>query len=123
MATRNEVFPGRFIKSEDLKGKPRVVQIKDAPMETLRTPDGREQVKTVLYFVGAKKALPLNKVNWDAVASIAGGDTEHWPGHWIELYPTKTDMGGKLVDCIRVRPPHKQQPQQPSDETGEELPY
>jgi hypothetical protein len=120
MATRNEVFPSRFLKSGDLRGKPYIVQIKDAPQETLNAPDGQKQAKTVLYFVGAKKALPLNKVNWDAVADIAGGDTEDWPGHRIELYPTKTEMGGKPVDCIRIRPPHKQQPQPEQD--NEEIP-
>jgi hypothetical protein len=123
MVTRNEVFPGRFLKAEDLKGRPRVVQIKDAPLETLKAPDGREQVKIVLYFVGAKKALPLSKVHWDAIAPIAGDDTEGWPGHRIELYPTKTEIGGKLVDCIRVRPPHKQQPQSEQSNEEIEIPY
>jgi hypothetical protein len=120
MVTRSEVFPSRFLKSEDLRGRPCVVQIKDAPQETLKAPDGREQAKTVLYFHGKKKGLPLNRVNWDSVASIAGGDTEFWPSHWIELYPTTTEMGGKPTDCIRVRPPRKQQPQPQSDV---EIPY
>jgi hypothetical protein len=28
---------------------------------------------------------------------------ETWPGTRIELYPTKTQMGGWVVDCIRIR--------------------
>ena len=28
---------------------------------------------------------------------------EAWPGTRIELYPTKTQMGGRVVDCIRIR--------------------
>ena len=41
--------------------------------------------------------------NFDAVADICGADTDGWPGCQIELYPSKTQMGGKTVDCIRVR--------------------
>jgi hypothetical protein len=44
--------------------------------------------------------------NWDAVAEITGeDDTEKWPGHKVELYPTTTEMKGKIVDCIRIRAP------------------
>ena len=32
-------------------------------------------------------------------------DTNSWAGHKVELYPTKTQMGGRTVDCIRVRTP------------------
>ena len=37
--------------------------------------------------------------------SDCGDETDNWPGHRIELYPDKTQMGGKPVDCIRVRAP------------------
>ena len=71
--------------------------------ETLKSPDGKENSKTVLYFVGAKKALPLNLTNWDAVAEVCGEDTDNWPGGNIELYPDKTAMAGRTVD-LRPRP-------------------
>ena len=102
---REDVFPSKYTKASDLNGKPIVVEIERAPLEVLKNPEGKEQQKTVLYFKGAKKALPLNAVNWDSVAAICGDDTDDWPGHKIELYPTKTQMGGRVVDCIRIRPP------------------
>jgi len=102
---RDEVFPSKYLKASDLNGKPVVLTIADAPLETLKSPEGKEQSKIVLYFKGAKKALPLNIANWDAVAEILGGETDDWPGGRIELFPTKTQMGGKTVDCIRIRPP------------------
>lgn len=74
-------------------------------METLKNPKGEEQTKTVLHFRETKKLLPLNQTNWDAVASLCGGDSDDWPGHQIELYPTTTPMGGKLVDCVHIRAP------------------
>ena len=105
MATRDEVFPSKYLKAADLSGRPTTVTIDAAPLETLKNPEGKEQVKTVLYFKKARKSLPLNMVNWDSVAAVAGGDSDAWRGHQIELYPDKTTMGGKLVDCIRIRAP------------------
>lgn len=102
---KDDVFPSKYLKCSDLQGRPTTVTIERAPLETLKTPDGKEQNKVVLYFRGAKKALPLNVTNWDACAEICGEDTEDWPGHQIELYPDKAQMAGKTFDCIRVRPP------------------
>jgi hypothetical protein len=104
---RDEIFQSKFLKTADLNGKPRTVTIERAPFETLKNPEGKEQGKTVLYFFGSKKALPLNMVNWDSVADICGDDTEEWPGHRIEIYPTTTTLGTKTVDCIRIRRPQE----------------
>ena len=68
---RDDVFPSKYLKAADLNGRPVTVTIKSAPYETLKNPEGKEQGKTVLYFVRGKKALPLNIVNWDSVARFA----------------------------------------------------
>jgi len=111
---RDDVFPSKYLKASDLNGKPIVVTIESAPLEVLKNPEGKEQAKTVLYFKGAKKALPLNMVNWDAVAAICGADTDDWPGGRIELYADKTPMGGKTVDCIRIRAPRRREQTPPT---------
>ena len=137
MAKRDDVFPSKYLKAADLDGTPLVVTIVSAPLETLKNPEGKEQTKTVLYFRGTKKLLPLNVTNWDAVADIAGDDSDDWAGHKIELYPAKTEMKGKTVNCIRVRAPEKAKPpakQKPAakksatakshdDEMDDEIPF
>lgn len=137
MAKRDDVFPSKYLKAADLNGTPLTVTIVSAPLETLKNPEGKEQTKTVLYFRGTKKLLPLNVTNWDAVADIAGDDSDDWAGHKIELYPAKTEMKGKTVDCIRVRapeqakPPTKQKPaakksaaaKSHDDEMDDEIPF
>src|SRR5262245_25754323 len=111
---RDDLFPSKYLKCADLKGKPRVVEIEQAPIETLKNPKGEEQRKVVLYFKGAKKTLPLNLTNFDAVAEITGSDeTNDWLGTKIELYPATTMMGGKITDCIRIRRPHEGLPVSP----------
>jgi len=105
MAKRHEVFPTRFLTAADLNGKPITLTIQSAPQETLKNKNG-EEVKTVLHFRGAKKTLPLNRTNWDAVADITGEDDSiNWPGRKVEAYPTTTQFGADIVDCIRLRAP------------------
>jgi hypothetical protein len=105
-----------------------VVTIQQATFELLKSPEGKEQNKTVLYFNGAKKSLPLNVTNWDSCAEICGDDTDNWPGNKIELYPARTQMGGKTLDCIRIRPPTRKamvlkakKPVEPEPEVDEEV--
>ena len=105
MAKRDDVFPDKYLKAEHLGGKPFKVTIEAAPLQPLKNPQsGEESMKTVLYFRGSKKVLPLNRTNWDSVANICGDDSDDWPGKQIELYPDRTPLGGKTVDCIRIRP-------------------
>jgi hypothetical protein len=123
---RDDLFPSKYLKASDLKGRPRVLQVKDAPIETLKNPKGEEQRKAVLYFSSTKKSLPLNLTNFDAVAAIAGDDTQNWKGAKLELYPDKTTLGRDIVDCIRIRRPSEKPPitapaTEPTDETADEF--
>ena len=119
MAKRDDVFPSKYLKAADLNGAPLAVTIVSAPLETLKNPEGKEQTKTVLYLRGTKKLLPLNVTNWDAVADVTGeDDSADWAGHDIELYPAKTQMGGKTVDCIRIRAPEQPKPPSEAEATG-----
>ena len=75
---RDDVFPSKYLKAADLGGKPLVVKIGSAPLETLKSSDGKEQQKIVLYFLGGtKKVLPINATNWDSVCDISGDDTDN----------------------------------------------
>jgi hypothetical protein len=130
--TRDEVFPSKYLKAADLKSKPQIVTIECAPYETLKSLEGKETRKIVLYFKNAHKSLPLNATNFDAVCDATNCfDTEHWAGQRIELYPTKTTMGGKPVDCIRIRRPPASRPTPaavplpppPADEMSDEIPF
>ena len=107
---KSEAFPTRFLSAADLKGKAITVTIQSTTRETLKSPEGKESEKTVLHFVCAKKGLPLNLTNWDTVAEICGEDSDDWPGGRLTLYPTKVQMGGKMVDAVRIRRPEDDLP-------------
>jgi hypothetical protein len=109
--TRDDIFPSKYLKAADLKGNPHVVTIERAPFETLKSLDGQETQKIVLYFAKATKSLPLNLTNFDSVCDATGQfDTEDWLGQQIDVYPSRTLMGGKTVDCIRIRAPSASRP-------------
>ena len=97
----NAAFPGKFIKAVDLKGQPKVITIQSVAIEEV----GKDGAKPVLRWVGSEQGLVLNKTNSMTIASILGNETGSWAGKDIELYPTKTQMGVDIVDCIRVRAP------------------
>jgi hypothetical protein len=101
---RHEIFAEKYLKCAHLKGKPATLTITAAPYETLKNRKGEEQ-KIVLSFAETKKTFPLNMTNFNSVADMCGEDTDDWPGKKIEVYPTTTQMDGKMVECIRVRSP------------------
>ena len=80
---------------------------------------GQGAVQDCPLFQRHQEVFPLNVTNWDAVVDVTSeDDSDNWPGHKLELFPTTTTMAGKLKDCIRIRPPAqrelpKQRPARP----------
>jgi hypothetical protein len=104
MPTLDEVFESKYLKAADFKKGPRVLTIIESQMQTLKALDGRQQKKCVLYFENESKALVLNRTNFERVRDITGEeDSDDFPGHKIVGFADKTQMGGKTVDCVRVR--------------------
>ena len=99
----NKVFPSRFLKAADLKGRRVTVTIERVVMEEV----GRDRdEKPICYFKELAKGLPLNKINTRTIAEIADSEeTDEWPGTKITLFSTKVDFGGERVDAIRVERP------------------
>lgn len=91
-------FPSNYIKCDDLQG--RAVQVR---MNYVKFEDIGGDNKPVLYFMGKEKGMVLNKTNANMIAEIFGDETDGWTNQPIELYPAKTELHGKRVDCIRVR--------------------
>jgi len=102
MTNVNEMYPSssQYLKADDLKNREVTVTI--ASNEIAEFDNGK---KVVLKFSGKEKGLTLNKTNAMKIADAYGDDVEGWKGKEIIMYPDKTDFGGKMVDCIRVRMP------------------
>jgi hypothetical protein len=103
MATKEDMFPSRFLKAADLGGKAKIFMIIAAEKEELTDPKGKKQTKMVLHFKGTNKVLPLNVTNWNLMTDVTGEpDSENWIDFKIALVPDRTSLGGKMVDCIRI---------------------
>src|SRR5690242_20285422 len=113
---KSDAFPSKYLSAADLAGKPRVVTILSTSYEELGQRDGRKQEKLICHFRDNRvKPLVVNMVNFDTIADVTGeGDSDDWPGHQIEVFPTTTSLGNRTVPCIRVRKPTTVLPLKPA---------
>ena len=97
-----DLFPSKYLRAADLKGKARKVKIEDVSHDTFKD-NGQDVVKAVLHFDDGSKMV-CNKTNWGMLAAISGEDDDaNWIGVEIELKAQKVSgPGGKIVDSIRV---------------------
>ena len=102
---RDDVFPSKYLKAADLNGRPVTVTIKGAPYETLKNPEGKEQGKTVLYFVRGKKGAALKYRELGQRRRDLRRRHRRLAGPPDRIYSTVTQMGPKTVPCIRIRRP------------------
>lgn len=92
------VFPGKYLRADDLGGKEPVVTISHIKVETLG-----EDSKPVIYFEGKERGLVLNKTNWSALVDVTGEeDSDDWEGKRVKLVVRKVEFQGKRVPAIRI---------------------
>ncbi len=100
MTSISELFPSRFLKAADLKGRTVKVKIKKVEVEEI----GQDKdEKPVIYFDGVERGLVLNKTNGVAIAEIHGDATDGWTGKEIEIFSMMVPYQGQNVAAIRIR--------------------
>ena len=106
----SDVFQSRFLKAVDLlddeSGEYRTVKVTIERVEVEQLPgrNGQEQTQPVIYFVGKKKCLPLNKTNSTILQEQIGDEMDDWAGNQISLYVTTTTFEGAQKNVIRITP-------------------
>lgn len=93
----DELYPGRFLKAADLKGKKVTLKIAGVKLEELIGDKG-PQVKGLLSFDRTEKQLALNKTNGICLKDMFGKKVQEWVGKRVTLFPTTFNDD----DCIRV---------------------
>ncbi len=129
------MWPTKYITAGDLPqdGSGLPCRIERVVIEN-PAPDGEPiEQKPVVYFVGGKKGLVLNKTNGYAIGEAFGEDTDDWVNKAILLVRETTEYQGKRVPCVRVRvsqPAPVQPPPTPAEGynpgnggTDDELPF
>jgi hypothetical protein len=81
------LFPGRFLKSVEFKGRDVTLTIASVATEMLPEDAGGEKLKGIVSFKEAKKKLVLNRTNAMTIAQMFGRETDGWVGHKVTFYP------------------------------------
>lgn len=96
----DELYPGRFIKSGDLKGKDWTLTIARVYREELE--GAKKERKGVLAFQETQKELVLNRTNGECIKAMFGRSLPGWIGKRITIYPAK--IQSEMADqAIRLR--------------------
>lgn len=101
MADINALFPSKFLKSADIKGREPTVCISKLEVEAV----AEGEHKPVLYFQNASKGMVLNRTNADTIAQSYGPDTDSWLGKEITIYVARVQGPNGMTDGLRVRVP------------------
>ncbi len=102
--TLEDLFPGRFVKACDFKGK--AVTLTIAGVELAELPDektGGDVTRGVLSFKERPKKMVLNRTNAESLVAMFGKQVDGWTGRAVTLYPEKVRYGKEIVDGIRVK--------------------
>ena len=98
----SDAYPSNYLKASDLQGRSTVVTIDRCEIE-----DIGDERKPILYFVGKKKGMVLNKTNANNVAVLYGDDTDDWMNQQVELFEAMVEFQGKTVPALRIRAPKR----------------
>lgn len=93
----DELYPGRFIKAVDFKGKRVTLRIAKVDLEDLEGDKGKQR-KGVIGFESTEKLWALNKTNGICLKEMFGKKVQEWVGKRVTLFPAQYDG----EDCIRV---------------------
>lgn len=90
----------------DLQGKEFTLTIDRIEPGNVVGTGGKKTKKPVAFFKESKsgKPLALCATNCKTIEKLYGADIEGWAGKRVTLYPTTTNFGGEVVECIRIRP-------------------
>lgn len=97
------LHPSDYLSAVEFRGKDVTLTITKVFIDTLKMKGGASEQKPVLTFGGTEKKLVLNKTNAASIAVMYGDKAESWVGKRVTFYPSKTQCGRDMVDCIRVR--------------------
>lgn len=93
----DELYPGRFLKAGDFKGKKPTLTIASVKLEEL-VGDKGPQIKGVISFERTDKQWALNKTNGICLRAMFGRKVQQWAGKRVTLFAGTWDG----EECIRV---------------------
>ena len=109
---RDEMFPSKYLRAEDLRGQTIVVTVAGVEWEEV----GDSETHPVVHFENKKKGMVLRPTNGDMLFALLGEDSDDWTGKQVELYVTDTVYKGRPTKGVRVRGIQAQTPAGPPED-------
>ena len=97
------LFPGRFLKAAEFKGREVTKTISAVEIVELPQDDGGERARGVVSFSDTPKQWVLNRTNAVCLAAMFGRDTDGWIGKRVCLHPAEARFGRERVLAVRVK--------------------
>jgi len=104
MTDYRTMFDREYLGAWDLLGRDVTVTIERVDAGTLTSQGGKTNKKPIIHFADKQLGFVANKTNCRTIAALYGNDVSKWTGKAITLYPTTTQVGPEVKECIRVRP-------------------
>ena len=99
----DELYPGRFLKASDLKGRKFTLTIASVDLYELEGEKG-PKVKGVIAFKETPKLITLNRINGLCLKGMFGRLVQEWAGKRITVFPSTVQEAGLMKGdpCIRI---------------------
>jgi hypothetical protein len=99
------LFPSRFLKSAEFKGRDVTLTIASIKLEELAVDGGGTKAKGIVGFAETPKLLVLNRTNSECLKGMWGRETDQWLGKRVTLFPApfSDSFTGEQSTAIRVR--------------------
>lgn len=82
----DQLYPGRFLKSGEMGGKPITLTIEKVFREDIEA-EGKKEGWSIIRFRGTDKELKLNRTNGECIKMMFGRKTKDWKGKRVTFWP------------------------------------
>jgi hypothetical protein len=99
------LHPGRFLKSQEFKGKDVTYTLASVDLEEFEDAKKRKKTKGVISFKETSKLFIINRTNTDCIKGMFGRETNDWIGKRVTFYPAPffDNFTKEHTTAIRVR--------------------
>ena len=95
----DQLYPGRFIKAGELRGKKVTLTIADVDLEDLVGDDGKEKAKAIVSFRETPKKLVTCKTNGICLKEMFGKKLADWIGKRVRIGATLLEVRERVGRC------------------------
>ena len=100
--TYSELYPGRFLKADMLKGKKVTLTIKNIDIEDLVGDKNKAEPKVIVSFMERPLEYVMPKTNGFCMKRMFGNNPHDWLGKKVTWFGTTCKFGRDDVDCLRI---------------------